>query len=389
MRQPGGRQAGGRPAGGGPVVPFGSNEVRLSPGQCVLAGAIVLLVLALLPVLWERIEPLDVPADWRMPYDLSTDYWLFARRAREAAAADQTLVVGDSVVWGHYVRSDQTLSHYLNRAAGRERFANLGVDGIHPAALAGLLEHYGGAISGRRVVLHANLLWMSSPRHDLTARKEFAFNHPELVPQFFPRIPCYRETVSQKLEIAIHRNVGFFAWATHVRLAYFGGLPVGPWTVEHPYGNPLRAVTLELPSGRRPASPPEENVPWTQKDIPRFDAPWVELNASFQWQSLQRALATLTDRGNRVFVLVGPFNEHMLTDDSREVHGERLAGVAAWLTRRGVPHYVPPALPSDRYADASHPLAEGYARIAEQLFAHEAFARFDGRAAGAPHGETP
>lgn len=369
----------GTPPDDAAAVPYGSNDVRLSPRQCLLAGTIVLLVLALLPRVWQRIEPLPPGADWRIPYGLAEDYWLFDRHARRAAGAGRTLVVGDSVVWGHYVRGDRTLSHCLNAAAGAERFANLGVDGIHPAALTGLLEHYGKGITGRNVVLHCNLLWMSSKRHDLQETKELAFNHPALVPQFHPRIPCYHAPVSDKVDIVVRRNVGFLAWRKHVELAYFGGSAIGPWTIEHPRDNPLRAITLELGSGHQAASPAAEAVPWHRKGLRRFDAPWVELESSIQWRSFRRTLEVLVERGSRVFVLVGPFNEHMLEDASREVYRQRLAAVAAWLGARSIPHFVPPALASDLYADASHPLADGYDLLARQLLATEAFARFDAR----------
>ena len=35
---------------------------------------------------------------------------------------------------------------------------------------------------------------------------------------------------------------------------------------------------------------------------------------------------------------------------------------------------MPPALPSEEYADASHPLAAGYARLARRLAANAFFA---------------
>jgi hypothetical protein len=34
---------------------------------------------------------------------------------------------------------------------------------------------------------------------------------------------------------------------------------------------------------------------------------------------------------------------------------------------------MPPALPGNLYSDASHPLAEGYAMLAKQLFENESF----------------
>jgi len=48
--------------------------------------------------------------------------------------------------------------------------------------------------------------------------------------------------------------------------------------------------------------------------------------------------------------------------------------------REHIPHYVPPALPSELYADASHPNAAGYRLLAQWLWDSDSFAalRTDG-----------
>jgi hypothetical protein len=68
-----------------------------------------------------------------------------------------------------------------------------------------------------------------------------------------------------------------------------------------------------------------------------------------------------------VFVVVGPFNEHVLTPASRERYQHVRATIAAWLQGNRIPHLVPAPLPSEQYGDASHPLAEGYRELARQL----------------------
>ena len=75
--------------------------------------------------------------DYRIPHDLSNDYWLYDRDTRAAARQNEILLIGDSVIWGEYVTRQETLAHYLNELAGKERYANLGLDGAHPLALAG------------------------------------------------------------------------------------------------------------------------------------------------------------------------------------------------------------------------------------------------------------
>jgi hypothetical protein len=93
----------------------------------------------------------------------------------------------------------------------------------------------------------------------------------------------------------------------------------------------------------------------------------VPLEHSTQWRFFQQCVRTLTRRGNRVFVVVGPLNEHMLDDASRAAHGQLRRGVAAWLEQQRIPFDAPALLPSELYADASHPLAAGYEQMAKRL----------------------
>ena len=483
-----------------------ANDVRLSPREWLVALAISAVALLAIPLVWRRLEPLEAGADCRLPYSLSSDYWFYDRACRAAAAGRRTLVVGDSVIWGHYVPTDQTLTHHLNAGAGGEQFANLGVDGIHPAAMAGLIELYGRGIAGCRVVLHANLLWTASPRHDLQTRKEASFNHPTLVPQLSAAIPCYRETPWNRVRIAARHRVPLCGWAEHVQQAYFGrpsrlvaddvldwralaarldpqqrhplaarlaallpddardaarasaagdgepetpearrllealnalidrrdllrpedlaglALPlearellsrdraslsamqvrranrlalqaafpteiaearfqperVAKWHVEHPYENPAAAFAWGLPSPDEAPTPTPDARPWTRRDIAKFNPPWVDLATSIQWAFFRRTIATLRRRGNTVFVVLGPFNEHMLAETSRAAYLQRKAAAEAWLRGQGIPHCIAPLLPSELYADASHPLGQGYALLAERLLGDQAFRRFCG-----------
>jgi hypothetical protein len=357
-------------------VPFASNEVRLSVRQWLAAAVILAVLYYFVPAVWERIEPFAPGPDYRIPYRLADDYWMYDRYCRAVCKPEKTLVIGDSVVWGHYVGKDQTLSHFLNQLSAADRFVNLGVDGTHPAAMAGLLDVHGRKIANRDVILHCNLLWMSSTRHDLSIKKEFAFNHARLVPQFRPRIPCYRESLGGRLRIVIERRLSVFEWVRHLSIAYFDNSDLPRWTMQNPYANPAAAVTLELPSPDEPPIPKPVAEPWTAQGINRTNFPWVPLDESFQWSRFKQALDTLRARGNRVFVLVGPLNEHMLTEKSLKTYTQRKAEVAAWLAANHVPHYVPEALPTDTYADASHPLADGYRILAERLLVSTALAGY-------------
>src|SRR6187397_1079730 len=88
------------------------NAMRLSARQWLVVAAIVATVLVATPWVWKKIERFETGPDYRIPYALSKDYWLYERRLKRLAATD-IVVVGDSVIWGEYVRSDGTLTHFL------------------------------------------------------------------------------------------------------------------------------------------------------------------------------------------------------------------------------------------------------------------------------------
>jgi lysophospholipase L1-like esterase len=94
---------------------------------------------------------------------------------------------------------------------------------------------------------------------------------------------------------------------------------------------------------------------------------WVDLDASLQWRFFRLSVEILKRRGNRVLVLVGPFNEHMLEGPSRAAYVRIRRGIERWLRETGTDFCAPPTLPREQYADASHPFAPGYAAIARQL----------------------
>jgi hypothetical protein len=305
-----------------------------------------------------------------LPYELGSDYWLYNRYCRWACSRYETLVIGDSVVWGHYVSRDNTLSHYLNELAGCERFANLGVDGIHPIALEGLLRYYARDIAGKTVLLHFNPLWISSQKHDLQTDKEFRFNHPKLVPQFLPKIPCYKVSYAEKISTVVQRHVAFLGWTSHLKQAYFDNMDLPRWTLEHP-ARP-RLVNRFRASLRDSSTTNETRlVRWDEKDAAKRDFQWVELETSLQWRCFRRSVELLRARGNRVFVLAGPFNEHMMTDESIQTYRKIKEEIEHWLQQNNVAYYMPPPLPSRLYVDASHPVSEGYALLARQIYQHQ------------------
>lgn len=363
--------------------PFSSNAVRLSVGECSAVLAVLVCATLFIGGTWQAVEPFDPGADYRIPYALSEDYWFFQRFCSSATGTGRTLVFGDSFVWGQYVEPDQTLTHLLNERAGSDTFVNAGLDGAHPLALDGLLRHHCGRLHGEDVLLHLNLLWLSSAQADLQAEEAPRVNHSRLLPQFVPAIPAYQASVSSRLGIVVARYVPVFDWGRHLRITYFRQMDLGRWTLEHPYANPLGPLTLDLPvpegstapgategrppvSARAPSARPtsQASAASTQQALP-----WVGLESSLQWQAFRRTVGRLRSQGNRVSVLLGPLNEHMLDSSSATAYHEILTGAREWLRENEIGHYVPPTLPAELYADLSHPNAEGYAVLADSAWA--------------------
>ena len=364
------------------------NGMRLSARPWLAVAAIVTIVLLATPWLWKKVERFDTGSDYRIPYPLSKDYWLYERRLQRITPTN-IAVVGDSVIWGEYVRPDGTLSHFLNEQSGEPgKFVNAGVNGLFPLAFEGLIRYYGEALRHRKVILHCNVLWMSSPKADLQTEKEERFNHADLVPQFSPRIPCYKADLNHRLAAVVERHFTFSQWASHLQVAYFGQKNILTWTLEedgsdpprypNAYKNPFAQITLRVPSEpvidpeRGPTSP--RHKPWSTtgtsgssgEGSTRFE--WVELDQSIQWAAFQRLVKLLQSRGNDVLVLVGPFNEQIMAEENRPAFRRLRDGIADWLAKNHVACVVPEPLPTTLYADASHPLTEGYQLLAKHLY---------------------
>src|SRR5262249_7268395 len=91
------------------------------------------------------------------------------------------------------------------------------------------------------------------------------------------------------------------------------------------------------------------------------------------WQGFQDVVSLLQRRGNNVCVVVGPFNEHLLTPASRKRYQQVKSKIVTWLREHRVAHVVPAPLPSEQYGDASHPLGAGYALLARRLLNDSSF----------------
>ena len=125
---------------------------------------------------------------------------------------------------------------------------------------------------------------------------------------------------------------------------------------------------------RNPASTRHRAWSTNGEGTTRFE--WVPLETSLQWAAFQRLTELLRARGNELFLLVGPFNEHLMAAENRPAYRALRDGVTAWLRAQKVAHYAPDALASTLYADASHPLTDGYRELAHQLWQAPEFAAF-------------
>jgi len=141
--------------------------------------------------------------------------------------------------------------------------------------------------------------------------------------------------------------------------------------------SPLAPITMNVQG--EPATDPERgptsprHVSWIESGHTEVNFDWVPLNQSLQWQAFQRVTADLRARGNNVLVIIGPFNENMIAAQQRPTFHAMRDDIAKWLTATGVPHIAPETLPTDLYADSSHPLTQGYALLAKKITADPAF----------------
>jgi hypothetical protein len=228
---------------------------------------------------------------------------------------------------------------------------------------------------------------MTSPKADLSSEKEEQFNHSRLVPQFFPRIPCYGADANERLSAVVQRRVPFLQWVGHLQNAYFGQKSILSWTLEddggspprypNVYENPLARITLVVPPC--PQEDPQRGVksprhkPWSSDGQATTRFEWVPLDSSLQWRAFQRVVRLLRERDNDVLVVLGPFNEHLILEENRPAYRSIRDGIAAWLQQNQVPAVFPETLPSALYADASHPLTEGYELLSKNICADETF----------------
>ena len=284
---------------------------------------------------WERFE---AGTDYRLPCfgERMSDYWEFRRWTRRAGDEYQVYLIGDSVIWGQEATNEQTISHYLNEQYGQEIFANMGIDGLHHAAIHGLVKIHGESLGGKHVFLQFNPFWMSDANYDLRGTWK-DYYHRRLIPQVNRRIEYDDHTLEQRVAVAVENRMPVFSLVRHVMVNSFGNQSVQQWMIKHPYKNPFAALNFE--AAPLWAQAPGPGVSWQAKNMGRQNLTWLATDQSLQWGYFQGAVKALHKRDAKVFVLLGPYNAYMFTDESRARLDKLLSQVKRWLDDNEVPYF--------------------------------------------------
>lgn len=358
---------------GGEGIPFGSNEMRLTGLQWLATIIISAAILWMLPKVWRAVEPLKLGPNARVQNELALgDYWHIQRCFKEMLKDTDNVVLGDSVMWGFRVTPENALSTQLSQRTGAAKFANLGIAGCHPVANYGLMYYYGADLHDKNVVLGFNALWVSTPREDLSLDDKDAVSgikHPKLLP-LSERLASDKSKMDDRLGIAIKHRFEIYDWVTHMQNAGFDGADIPTWTIEHPYSLPKIKIYPDLSEDDNPA-----NIKaWNSKGSKPQPYAFVPLDQSNQWRYFKKLVELLQQRGNKVYVLVLPVNEHQMEPKTLARYQKELKpGIEGWLKAQKIPYLAPEALPTELYADFSHPILNGYGLIADKLVADPAF----------------
>ena len=342
-----------------------TNGLWLKPWEWAAVLAVTLIVVwGVLPWWHVRHLNIDLPKDFRLSYKLRDDYLLYKSVAAKAVESHPALFIGDSVVWGMYVKNDHTLPAILNSKCGGEEIGNLAVDGLHPVVMETLVREYGKDICDRVVYVYLNPLWMTSPLYDLSGDGELAINHPRLLPQFSGKPACYHASFDDRCKAVWERMIDFEALLHHVRVAFLDNKDVKNHLAKQPDKPLCKQLSLNI-EPLETGHPSDSKITGEDAGIADQDWPWVPLDESRQWKSYLNTLELLKKRGNVVIAVVGTVNPFMQTAASLEKYHAWRSDALSRLKNDGYKTIDLPELPSEEYGDASHPLAAGYERLAE------------------------
>jgi len=335
----------------------------------IISIAVLVLMAAVIPFIFPLADTESFTGNYRIPYNMGEDYLLYSRYSKHISNDKRIPVIGDSVIWGHYTDNKNTLTANLNKLNAKPGFINMGLDGIHPAAMSGLLNLYSSGLKNRKVIVGINLLWMSSPRHDLSGPVNNEINHKILLPQFHPEIPSYKPSLEEKISSSISRSIPFFAWIDHLRLSKFAGKSFYLWSMD----NTGKSITEFFTGSTDEFKPPEGIKP---EKMQEQSINWITAENSLQWKFMLETLVSLKNNGNSVAAVITPFNTYMMNENSRMNYFAILAEIEWILRENKITPIIPLILEKKYFADSSHPNAEGYKLIAEDMMKNREFVEF-------------
>ena len=372
------------------------SEEKVPPRVWLWIIVVVVLANILLPILWNNFEKRPSIENSRQPYHLSKDYWHYEKMLEDSISQSSKIpvtIIGDSVVWGEYVDRDSTLTAYLNERSNVQntyKFLNAGINGLYPVVLKELIENYYPHNKRLPVILHYNFLWISNPEADLQDPKERTLNHSNLLPQFFHDIPPYKAPFEKRLKITVSLHIPSNRLAKHIQISYVDNKSIPNWTMDMGptwppnYPNSSKNISGQFdfqnlsehendPSRGKHSS---RHKSWNRKGMQVQQDRWIDPTSSIQWPALLKLTKLLQEKNLSVFVIIGPLNKHMMDERSQNKcsHYEGLARI--WLKEQGISHVVLPTLPSELYADSSHPLSGGYNKMAEILLLSDEFSKW-------------
>ena len=330
----------------------------------VLCGAVFVLMLLVLPVIYEKNFKVTLKEDFRLPYVNRDNYYLYSCCAEAEANRCKYLFLGDSAIWGMYASNAGTLPEQINQLLQGKYCGNISIDGLHPVAMRTLVQNFAKGVTGKTVLLYFNPLWVNSEKYDLSGKEPYTVNHPELVPQF-GNIASYDADFDKRIGIVLDRYLPFFSLKRHWQNYFYGNSDLKSFLIQNPSGAFFDAIQTGICPEEKEHKGSTEN--YRAKGIPLQHWDWVKLSTSRQFAALIDTAHILTARGNQFFVMIGTINPGLLDDATRQGLAELRKDAEMLLRENGISSIMMPEIDAKLYADASHPLESGYAELAKFL----------------------
>lgn len=329
---------------------------------------------------WERFTPGPDHREtcWA---ELQSDYWAYMRWCRYARGHYDIMLLGDSVIWGQEVPSNETISHYMNQYLGKDMVANLGNDGLFMAGIRGVVKYYGDYLGDTNIIVEFNPLWMTNPTRDLHGPKKSQYHHPRLIPQFDSRINYYHD-LNTRMGYQMEHYFRVFPFVRHLMANYYNNTSISGWMVEHPYSDPFSAITFKAAPVM--AESQGQGIDWEAKKMKIADEPFIDPAESIQFECFLDALSMLEKKHTRVFVLIGPYNTYYLTPESRQRCFDMIANVKKVFDEKGIPYFDSLAIgiPGNTFGDSCHLLKDGHDYLAREFVNDPSFRKWVGDIAG-------